>query len=306
MKKSGYIAIAGRPNVGKSTLMNSLLGSKLSIATPKAQTTRERVNGILNGPEGQIVFTDTPGIHRAKEGGINAYMMSEVKEALAYPDLIWYLLDPASEPKHEQAVLNALKGLKAPVFLIVNKNDLNRAKLTAESLSTAVRLAAELEGIPLVKTFFISALKNRGTAALIEESWKHLPEGQPHYDDEDQLSDKPMRFFVSEKIREQLFLKLGDEIPYSCAIEIESFEEKPPLPKIRALIHVERDSQKGIVIGEGGKKIKEIGTAARREIEELMGTKVFLGLNVNVMKDWSKNAANLKKLGYDVPGTKRA
>lgn len=304
-RKSGFIAIAGRPNAGKSTLLNQILGTRISIATPKAQTTRERVHGVLTEKEGQIVFIDTPGIHRAKEGGINEYMMSEVRAALDEPNLVWYLVDPGSALKHEEAVLTMLKRVKAPVLVIFNKNDLKSAQARLPLLEPEILKALEDQGTEVKGSFRLSAMKKRGLDPLMAETWKLLPTGPFHFEDEDQLSDRPTRYFVAEKIREQLFLKLGDEIPYSCAIEIEKFIEDAVPPRIEASIHVERDSQKGIVIGAGGKKIKEIGTAARHEIEDFLGGKVFLGLNVKVTPDWSKNSETLKRLGYDLPRQKK-
>jgi GTP-binding protein Era len=317
MTHAGFVAIIGRPNVGKSTLLNSILRSDVSIVTDKAQTTRERVLGILTEVERQIVFIDTPGIHRAKEGGINAFMMQEARDAVDGPSLIWYLLDPASAVKHEQAVVELLKETKVPVFLVINKSDLisganNRLRLAA--FGTEVEQSLELSGIKIARTFTISAMKSKGVDELLEESWKHIPESPFYYPDAEMVSDRPMRFFAGEKIREQLFLQLGEELPYACAVEIERYvdpEEKPGqkgqgLTRIEAVIHVERDSQKGMVIGKGGTKIKEIGQAARMTIEEFIGGKVFLGLRVDVLKDWSKDAQALKRMGYNVPKTGRA
>ncbi|MBC7386032.1 MAG: GTPase Era [Cryobacterium sp.] len=304
-RKSGLVAIAGRPNAGKSTIMNALLGSELSIVTPKAQTTRERVNGVLTEKEGQIVFIDTPGIHRARDGGINAYMMNEVKSALHMPEIIWYMVDPDSAPRHEEAVLAMLAEAKRPVYLIFNKTDQKRNLPSVERLEPELLAACAVLGIEVVKTFKISALKKRGLDELMAATWDALPIGPFHFEDEDQISDRPTRFFVSEKIREQLFHLLGDELPYCCAIAIEKFDENSKPVRIEAVIFVERDSQKGMVIGAAGAKIKEIGTAARREIESFLDTKIFLGLNVKVLKDWSKDPERLKQLGYDLPRPKK-
>ena len=312
MVKSGFIAIAGRPNAGKSTLLNHVLGSKVSIVTPKAQTTRERVLGILTEKKGQIVFIDTPGIHKAKEGGINAFMMSEVKEALEDPSAVWYIVDPNSALKHEMAVLELLKGVKAPVLILINKVDLKAAVATPERLRVLTEdltRATQEMNIPVQGIYLISALKGRGIDPVVQTTWDLMPEGPiyfpPDEDGDDQISDRPTRYFVAEKVREQLFLKLGDEIPYCCAIEIEKFDESSKPPRIEAVIYVERDSQKGMVIGKGGAKIKEIGTAARKEIEDFLGGQVFLGLKVKVLKDWSKDAEVLKRLGYTLPNTKK-
>jgi GTP-binding protein Era len=300
-RKSGFVAIAGRPNAGKSTIVNALLGTELSIVTPKAQTTRERVHGVLTEKQGQIVFIDTPGIHRAKEGGINAFMMSEVRTALAEPDLIWYLVDPETALKHEETVLDMLKVSHKPVFMIFNKTDVRRCREALVTLEPILLAAAKERGIDVANVFHLSALKKKGLQPLIKRTWRALPVGPFHFEDEDQISDRPQRFFVSEKIREQLFYHLGDEVPYSCAISIEKFDESQNPIRIEAMIHVERDSQKGMVIGAGGAKIRDIGTAARRAIEKFLDAKIFLGLNVKVLKDWSKDPDRLRQLGYDLP-----
>jgi GTP-binding protein Era len=304
MSKSGFVVIAGRPNAGKSTLMNRVLGAKVSIVTPKAQTTRDRVLGILTEPQGQMVFIDTPGIHQAKEGGINAYMMSEVKGALEGVACAWYLVDPASKIKAETVVLELLKAADCPVFLIWNKTDLKYMK--PRELIQQVHEKARDIGLEFAREFQISAMKGRGLGELLRDTWQVLPEGPMHYPDPEQLSDRPTRFFVAEKVREQLLLQLGDELPYCCAVEIAKFEENPELPRIEAVIHVERDSQKGMVIGAGGKKIKSIGEAARKEIESFLGQKVFLGLKVGVLENWSRNAEALKRLGYNLPKARRS
>ncbi len=293
--KSGFIAIIGRPNSGKSTLLNSILGSEISIVTPKAQTTRERIFGIhTDTQKGQIVFIDTPGIHRAREGGINQYMVEEAKHALDSPNLIWYLVDPNSAAFHEEAILELLNAHSAPVFLILNKSDARQNDALEQELMASLKE----KQVPVQKSVKISGLRKSGVQKLLEESWALLPEGPFYYPDADQLSDRPLRYFAAEKIREKLFYCMGDEIPYSCAVEIIKFDEKGKLPRIEAIIHVERDSQKGMVIGQGGKKIKEIGQTARVEIEKLVGSKIFLGLKVEVTKNWTSKIETLKRLGY--------
>jgi GTP-binding protein Era len=302
-KKSGFVAIVGRPNAGKSTLLNAVLGTRISIVTPKAQTTRERVLGILTEEQGQIVFIDTPGIHRAKKGGINEYMVDEARHALEAPTLVWYLVDPRSGLEHEKAVIELLEASKSPVILCMTKSDLlvTEPQLkAADAFAHAIRSELSRRGIPLQKYALISASKRFCLKDLMSETWAFVPEGPLYYPDEDQVSDRPVRFFVAEKIREQLFLKLGEELPYSCAVEIESFDEKSQPPRIEATIHVERDSQKGMIIGKAGAKIKEIGTSARREVEDFVGSKVFLGLRVKVLKDWTRDAEALKRMGYHV------
>lgn len=301
VRKSGFVAIAGRPNAGKSTILNALLGTNLSIVTSKAQTTRERVNGVLTEKAGQIVFIDTPGIHRAREGGINSFMMAEVRTALEEPDLIWYMVDPDSAPKHEAAVLELLENSGAPVFMVFNKFDLKSGQDSVRTLEPAMLAAAKERGINIKETFRLSALKKRGLDVLLKKTWEVLPVGPFHYEDEDQISDRPTRFFVSEKIREQLFLKLAEEIPYCCAIGIDNFDESSTPVRIEATIYCEHESQKGMIIGAGGQKVKDIGMHARHQIEKFLDTKIFLGLNVKVLKDWSKDPEKLRQLGYNLP-----
>jgi GTP-binding protein Era len=306
MSKAGFIAIIGRPNAGKSTLLNSILGTKVSIVTPKAQTTRERVLGILTeSKKGQVVFIDTPGIHTAKPGGINEFMVNEAREALEGPAVVWYLVDPNSGLEHEVTVLELLeKSPRSPIFLLMTKLD---EKGRYYSMGMLEELQAKLEeemkkrGLNLAQVYRISAEKDKGLDELMEKSWAIMPEHPFYYPDEEQLSDRPTRFFVAEKVREQLFRCLGEELPYSCAVEIEKYDERAHPPRIEAVIHVERDSQKGMVIGKGGAKIKEIGTNARKEVEEFLGMPVFLGLKVNVLKDWTKDAAAMKRMGYLLP-----
>jgi GTP-binding protein Era len=310
--KSGFVAIAGRPNTGKSTLLNRLLGTRLSIVTPKAQTTRENVLGILtDDKQGQIVFMDTPGIHKARDGGINEYMVSQAREALAAPAVIWYLVDPNSRIEHEETVLKLLAAASAPVLFILNKSDLKLSalpptlKLIEQVHAKAIEFGINIQSEADAQPFRISAYKGRGVKELLAETWKRMPEGEFHYPDPDQLSDRPVKFFVAEKIREQLLLQLGEELPYSCAVEITTFNEGAKPPRIEATIHVERESQKGMVVGAAGKKIRDIGTAARAEIEKFMGTKVFLGLTVKLLKEWSRDAEALKRLGYHLPEKRR-
>ncbi len=325
MTKAGFIAIVGRPNAGKSTLLNRVLGTKVSIVSPKAQTTRERVLGLLTERRedvvSQIVFVDTPGIHRAKPGGINEFMVSEAREALDGPTAIWYIVDPASAIEHERTVIELLeKASKVPVFVLINKTDLlapgkgakrhetpispdEQAARLARLEQLEIDLVAELKarGCLFQRMFKLSARMGTGIDELLTESWKLIPEHELFFPDEEQVSDRPMRFFVAEKVREQLFRCLGDEIPYSCAVEIERFDEESKPPRIEAVIHVERDSQKGMVIGKGGQKIKEIGTQARRQVELFMGSSVFLGLRVNVLKEWTRDAQAMKRMGYLLP-----
>lgn len=303
MAKAGYVAIIGRPNAGKSTLLNAILGAKLSIVTPKAQTTRERVLGILTEKQGQIVFMDTPGIHQAKRGGINDYMVSEAVGALDAPDLIWYLVDPESQFKHEQIVIEILKSKRAPIFLLFSKSDLVKKTILLthwQNLEKEITQPFIQAGVQLKWTQKISALSKQSMSLVLSQTWQYLPEGPFFYEDSDQLSNRSTRYFVAERIREQLFYCLGDEIPYSCAVQIHTFQENRRPWLIEAVIYVERESQKGMVIGRNAKKIKEIGQNARREIEHFLNASVYLGLRVKVSKDWTQRPESIAQMGYSL------
>ncbi len=305
--RAGFVALAGRPNVGKSTILNHCLGSEISIVTPKAQTTREKVLGIYTNTEGtrQIVFMDTPGLHKARDGGINAYMVGEAQGALESADLIWYLVDPASHLEHEKLVVEYLKKQRVPVFVLFNKSDLKHISVQAEFWQKELLSLLESEGVIVQKVFRTSALRGKGVSEVLDATWEYIPESSAlFYEDTEQLSDRPVRYFVAEKVREQLFLQLGDELPYSCAVEVKSFKdpsESQKMTRIEAVIHVERESQKGMVIGQAGKKIKEIGQRARLQIEEFLERPVFLGLKVECMKDWTRDPKRLEQLGYLLP-----
>ncbi len=301
MSKSGWVAIIGRPNVGKSTLLNQILGTELSIVTPKPQTTRNKIRGILTESQGQIVFVDTPGIHRAKKNGFNEWMVEQAESAISSNEVTWYLVDPTSAISHEEIILDRLRQVKTRLFLIANKLDLvkkHQIEKKLESFLGHLSSYAQKNGFSLDPIFKISAHTQEGVAELMRATWKHLPEGPLFFEDEDQISDRPVRFFVGEFIREQLFLQLGEEIPYSCAVETTCFNEKVKPTRIEATILVERESQKGMVIGHGGSKIKSIGQKAREKTESFLGEKIFLGLKVKVLKDWTKNKEKLKRL-YD-------
>ncbi len=300
--KSGIVALVGRPNVGKSTLLNALIAEDISIVTPKAQTTRDQVRGILNEKRGQIVFVDTPGIHRANEGGINEYMIQEVRRSLDEPDAVLYLIDPFSKVTAERVVLGFLKEVKSNLVVVINKCDLMPKhpavfewlpdwieEIKTTLADTQCKFIAAIE---------IAAQRNKKVNEVTDCLFELLPEGPALYADEDSLTDRSLRFVVSELIRKQLFLNLGDEIPYSCAVEIEAFHENKKPVLIQAIVYVERESQKGMVIGSAGKKIKEIGTSARKEIEKLMGEKVFLELRVKVLEAWTSEMKKMKNLGY--------
>jgi GTP-binding protein Era len=301
-KKSGVVVLLGRPNVGKSTFLNAVLKDEISIVTPKAQTTRDQIRGIVTDERGQLVFIDTPGVHRALEGGINAYMIQEVVRALDEPDVVLYLIDPWSKPTAEQVLLDYLKHSKTKVIVVINKVDFKKQKpLIFDWIPAWIEeVKAQLVGTrcEFVSSVEISAAREKGVKELLAQVFDLAPVGPPMYEDPDALTDRPLRFVVSELIRKQLFLNLGDELPYSCAVEIEKYAEDKKPVVIEAMIYVERDSQKGMVIGAGGKKIKEIGTGAREEIEKLIGEKVFLELRVKVMEGWTSESRKMKNLGY--------
>ncbi len=308
-KKAGFVAIIGRPNVGKSTLMNQMLGEELSIVSPKAQTTREQLRGILTEKRGQIVFLDTPGIHKAKPDGLNAYMVDQASQSLESADVVWYMIDPTTKLEVEQPVLEILaKHPELKVHFIVNKADTKKGLDTIEILITHLMAALQARGgegvkVGEVKLWRISALKGTLVKELLDDTWTMLSEGPSFYpseteDEQDTLSDKPLRYFVAEKIRRQLYLQLGEELPYSCGVEISEFKDTAKPVRIQATLFVERESQKGMVVGKAGQKIKAIGVGARTEIEELMNQQVFLGLTVKVLPEWTKDQAALKRLGY--------
>ncbi len=290
--KSGIVSLVGPPNVGKSTLLNNLLGQKISIVSPKPQTTRNRILGIVNGPDHQIVMLDTPGIHNARSP-LNQEMVKVALESLAEVDVIVFIIDvtmPLPEP--EKAPTKYLKGTKTPTILLINKVDL----VDKDKLLPVIAAYQEFHSFSAILP--ISALKSDGTSLVIEELCKLLPSG-PRLYPEDIPTDATERFIVAEIIREKVFLHTGQEIPYSSAVTVESFKEnrKKQITTIHATIHLERSSQKGMVIGKGGKKLQAIGQAARTEIETLLDQKVLLKLWVKVQKDWSKNPRFLKELG---------
>lgn len=291
--RSGFVAIIGRPNVGKSTLLNRILGEKLVITSDKPQTTRNRIQGIHNLPGGQIVFIDTPGIHRARSR-LNRYMVDEAGAALEGIDAILFLVEASASPAAQfELVAEYLPRVAVPVILVVNKIDLVSREQLLERLAQYGKLHPFHEIIP------ISAATGDGVERLVELIFPLLPEG-PAYFPDDILTDAPERFVVAEIIREKVFRLTGDEIPYAVAVNVEQFKERPDgsLISISAVITVERETQKGIVIGRKGALLKRIGTQARQEIEQLLGTRVFLELFVRVRKDWTENPNMLKELGY--------
>ena len=286
--KAGFVTIIGKPNVGKSTLMNALIGEKLSITNPKAQTTRHRVLGIWNDDEHQIVFSDTPGIldpaYQLQES-----MMSVVDSAMKDADLLLYLVETA-EP-FNQELIDELNKKDCPVLLVLNKVDLNQQDQIAQRVSEWNRQ------LPLAQVLPVSALHKFNTKELLELIKEKLPEHPPFYDKDD-LTDRPVRFFVSEIIREAILKHFKKEIPYSVEVVVEEYKEEAKMDRIKATIFVERETQKMIIIGQGGRAIKRLGTDARKGIENFIQKKVFLDLTVKVRKDWRSNENDLKEFGY--------
>ncbi len=288
--KSGFVNIVGSPNVGKSTLMNRLVGEKLSIVTSKAQTTRHRILGIVNDEDYQIVFSDTPGVVNAAYK-LHETMMEYVNASLKDADVLLFITDTKENEMNHQETLEKIQKLKVPVLCLVNKIDLSNQEQVEE------RMKYWQERLPNATIYPISALHDFNVQAVWERILDLVPESPAYYDKEE-LSDRPMRFFVSEIIREKIFLHCDKEVPYSCQVEIEEYLEEPQLTRIRALIIVERDSQRGILIGKGGEMIKRIGREARLEIQKFIDQKVFLETYVKVDKDWRSTDVKLKKYGY--------
>lgn len=289
-QRSGFVNILGNPNVGKSTLMNVLVGHKLSVTTPKAQTTRHRIMGIVNGDGYQIVYSDTPGILNPKYK-LQSAMMRSVESALDDADLILYVTDVVETASKHGEHLNRILASPVQKIIVINKIDLtNQSDL--EKLVEEWRERAP--GVPVLP---VSAVNRFNTDLLLKEIISRLPEGPPYFP-EDQLTDRYDRFFVTEIIRGKIFETCHKEVPYSVEVEIESYREEPEINRIAAVINVARDSQKGIIIGHKGSMLKRIGTAARKEMEEFLGKKVFLELFVRVAHEWRDNPRMLKKFGY--------
>ncbi len=299
MHKSGFVNIVGNPNVGKSTLMNVLVGERLSIITSKAQTTRHRIMGIVNGDDFQMVYSDTPGVLQPNYK-LQEQMLEFSRSALVDADVLLYVTDVQDNPDKNADFLEKVKRLKAKVFLIINKIDLT----TQETLEQLVEYWHRV--LPEARIFPISAQQKFGTEQLFAAIREELPECPPFFP-KDQLTDKSSRFFVDEMIREKILLNYDKEIPYSVEVEVETFHDEEPdeqhpegMIRIGAIIYVERDSQKGIIIGKGGKALKRVGTQARKEIEAFFGKPVFLQLFVKVDKDWRSSQTRLRHYGYDL------
>ena len=291
--RCGYVAIVGRPNVGKSTLMNRILGQKLSIVTAKPQTTRQRITGIKSTPGGQVVYVDTPGIHLAAKRALNRYMNRIAQAAFHDVDLVLFMVEADRWTREDEFVARALTSVGAPVWLVLNKIDLVADK------SRLLRFVSEDVGAErFPETLMIAARTGDGVADLERRVFEVLPFSRPFYD-EDQFTDRSERFLAGELVREQLMRRLHQELPYALTVEIEEFRREKGLLRIGAIVWVERDGQKQIVIGKKGSVLKQVGTAARHEIEKLFDEKVFLRLWVKVSRDWSDSERALRQFGYD-------
>lgn len=288
--KVGFVNIFGKPNAGKSTLLNALMGEKMAIVSHKVQTTRHRIKAILTNENYQVIFSDTPGIIEPKYK-LHEKMMQAVKGSLEDADLGLLIADAREDVKESHEIFSALR-LKAPALLVLNKSD----AVKDEKSLKAAKLFYE-EQAYCKEVIVISALKKTGLDTLLERILHYLPEGHPFYEGDD-LSDMPTKFFVSELIREKIFQLFQEELPYHTAVLVQEFKEKNTLIKITADIIVQRDTQKGIILGEGGKMIKQLGTLARKDIEEFLGSKVFLELYVKVRPKWRDNETHLKEYGY--------
>jgi GTPase len=289
--RAGFVAIIGRPNAGKSTLLNRFVGQKVAIVTSKPQTTRNRIQGIVTRPQGQIVFVDTPGLHEANTA-LNRQMMREVAAALEGIDLLLMMVDASRTLPHADSLLLE-KGSRfaGKTILALNKTDLvPKAKLLP-------LIDAFAKAFPFAALVPISAKKGDGCKQLLDEILKQLPEGEPFFP-EDQVTDQPERFIVGEIVREKAIDLTYHEVPHALAVIIDQFEESPKLLRIHATLHVERDSQKKILIGHKGEMLKKIGTAARKELEALLGTKVFLAMFVKVVPNWRENPQKLRELDW--------
>ena len=289
--RAGFVNIIGNPNVGKSTLMNALVGEKLSIVTAKAQTTRHRIMGIVNGEDYQIVYSDTPGILKPKYR-LQESMMNFVETAIGDADTILYVTDTVEQPDKNDEWVEKLQRLECPVILVINKIDIS----TQEKVVELMRWWQEK--LPKATIFPASAQEKFNLDSIFEAIVASLPVAPPWYD-KDVFTDRTLRFFASEIIREKIFLNYSQEIPYSCEVVIEQFKEGEERYEISAVIYVMRESQKGIVIGKKGAALKKVGTAARLDMEDFFQKKVFLELFVKVDPDWRENKKSLRRFGYE-------
>ena len=291
MHKAGFVNIIGNPNVGKSTLMNAFVGEKLSIITSKAQTTRHRIFGIVSGGDFQVVFSDTPGIIKPSYA-LQASMMDFVKSAFEDADILIYMVEIGEKELKDEVFFNRINKLEVPVLLLINKVDTSDQNILEE------QVAYWKEKVPRAEIFPISALRNFQTEVVFNRIIELLPES-PAFFPKDQLTDKPERFFVNEIIREKILLHYKKEIPYSVEVETESFADSETIIHIRSVIMVERESQKGIIIGHKGEALKRVGVEARTDLEKFFGKQIHLELFVKVNKDWRSNVRQLRRFGYD-------
>ena len=289
--KAGFVNIVGNPNVGKSTLMNQLVGEQISIATFKAQTTRHRIMGIVNTPEAQVVFSDTPGVLKPNYK-MQEMMLAFSESALADADILLYVTDVRETPTKNMDFLEKVSKMEIPVILLINKIDESEQNQLGDLVETWHKLLPKAEILP------ISAKNKFGTEILMKRILELLPES-PAYFDKDQLTDKPAKFFVSAIIREKILRYYDKEIPYSVEVAVERFKEDERLIRINAVIYVERDSQKGIIIGHQGQALKKVSAEARKSLEQFFGKKIFLETYVKVDKDWRSSKRELRLFGYD-------
>ncbi len=290
--KAGYINIVGLPNVGKSSLLNALLGQKLSATTPKAQTTRHRILGIINGDDYQLVFSDTPGFINQPAYELHKKMNSFVEQALEDADVFLFVTDKYQKDEEQQHLIDFLKNTKVPVLVVINKADLYKEE---DAVKLVDRWSKILPGAELI---VISAEKGLNRESLIKKISSLLPDS-PAYFDKDQLSDRNVRFFVSEIIREKIFLNYQKEVPYSCEVEVNSYQESEGIDRIKCTIYVERESQKAIILGRNGESIKKTGIDAREAIESFVSKKVHLELVVKVKDKWRNSENTLRNFGYE-------
>lgn len=290
MHKAGFVNIIGNPNVGKSTLMNRLVGEKISIITSKSQTTRHRIKGIVNTDDYQIVYSDTPGVIKPSYK-LQESMMNFSISALVDADVIIYVTDTVEKFDKNEAFLSKVQKTSAPVLLVINKIDLSDDK-KLEELFTRWE-----ETLPNAIIYPISAKENFNLDNLLNKIVELIPEGDPFFP-KDEITDLPARFFVNEIIREKILLNYDKEVPYSVEVQVEEFIDEPKIIRISAVIHVERESQKGIIIGKRGEALKRVGTQARKDIENFFGKKVFLQVHVKLSKDWRSKEKNLQNFGY--------
>ncbi|EJF36048.1 GTP-binding protein Era [Capnocytophaga sp. oral taxon 335 str. F0486] len=292
MHKAGFVNIIGNPNVGKSTLMNAFVGEKLSIITSKAQTTRHRIFGIVSGDDFQVIFSDTPGIIKPSYA-LQASMMDFVKSAFEDADILIYMVEIGEKELKDEAFFKRINQLDVPVLLLINKVDTSDQSVLEE------QVAYWKEKVPRAEIYPISALRNFQTEVVFNRIIELLPES-PAFFPKDQLTNKPERFFVNEIIREKILLHYKKEIPYSVEVETESFADSETIIHIRSVIMVERESQKGIIIGHKGEALKRVGIEARTDLEKFFGKQIHLELFVKVNKDWRNNVRQLRRFGYDI------